>query len=169
MAQARNAGHRKSRRLAPILVRCSLVIVLCLSAIASASAKDLNVLIRITYAAFVAEQGSSMCDLPRLSLPTEDRAVFVEAKSYANWIKQQISAGLSDQDVQYVLTSAATRAYGEMRQVIEVLKSNPPDVETTELYRWCTGTMKGIAEKVVGAYTRQPNTIEQIIKKAKEQ
>jgi len=95
--------------------------------------------------------------------------VFVEAKSYANWIKQQISAGLSDQDVQYVLTSAATRAYGEMRQVIEVLKSNPPDVETTELYRWCTGTMKGIAEKVVGAYTRQPNTIEQIIKKAKEQ
>ena len=109
-----------------------------------------------------------MCNLPRLSLPTEDRVVFVDAKNYANWIKQQISTGLSDQDGQYVLTSAATRAHREMLQVIEVLKSNPPDVETAELYRWCTGTMKGIAEKVVVAYTHQPDVIEQIIKKAKE-
>jgi len=147
---------------------CSLVIFLCFGAIAPASAKDLNVLIRITYAAFLAEQGSSMCNLPRLSLPPEDRDVFVNAKNYANWIKQQISTGLSDQEVQYILTSAATRAQGEMRQVIEVLKSNPPDVETAELYRWCTGTMKGIAEKVVVAYTDQPDAIEQIIKKAKE-
>ena len=168
MSQARNAGLRKSRRLAPILMRCSLVIVLCLSAIATASAKDLNVLIRITYAAFLAEQGSSMCNLPRLSLPTEDRVVFVDAKNYANWIKQLISTGLSDQDVQYVLTTAATRAHKEMIQVIEVLKSNPPDVETAELYRWCTGTMKGIAKEAVGAYTHQPDVIEQIIKKAKE-
>jgi hypothetical protein len=100
----------------------SLIIVLCLGAIAPGFAKDLDVLIQITYAAFLAEQGSSMCNLPRLSLPTEDRIVFVDAKNYANWIKQQISTGLSDQDVQYVLTSAATRAHGEMLQVIEVLK-----------------------------------------------
>ena len=79
-----------------------------------------------------------------------------------------MSTGLSDQDVQYVLASAATRAQGEMRQVIKVLKSNPPDVETAELYRWCTGPMKDIAQKVVVAYTDQPDVIEQIIKKAKE-
>src|ERR1700730_374362 len=166
MSQAANAG--KSLRLAATLMSCSLVIVLCLGAIPPASAKDLNVLIRTTYAAFLAEQGSSMCNLPRLSLPAEDRAVFVDAKNYANWIKQQISTGLSDQDVQYVLTSAATRAHGEMLQVIEVLKSNPPDVETAGLYRWCTGTMKDIAEKVVVAYTDHPHVIEQITKKAKE-
>lgn len=141
---------------------------LCLAAIGPAFAKDLNVLIRITYAAFLAEQGSSMCNLPRLPLSAEDRVVFAESKNYANWIKQQISTGLSDQDIQYVLTSAATRAHDEMLQVVEVLKSNPPDVETAELYRWCTGTMKGIVEKVVDAYTHQPDVIEQIIKKAKE-
>ena len=106
MSKAPNTG--KSRRLAPTLMSCSLVIVLCLGAITPASAKDLNVPIRIAYAAFLAEQGSSMCNLPRLSLPTEDRVVFVDAKNYANWIKQQISTGLSDQDVQYVLTAAAT-------------------------------------------------------------
>lgn len=94
--------------------------------------------------------------------------MFVDAKNYANLIKQQISTGLSDQDVQYVLTSAATRAHGEMLQVIEVLNSNPPNLETAELYRWCTGTMKDIARKVVVAYTDQPDVIEQIIKKAKE-
>ena len=166
MSQASTAG--KFRRLAPTLMSCSLVIVLCLGAIAPVSAKDLNVLIRIAYEAFLAAQGSSMCNLPRLSLPTEDRVVFVDAKNYANWIKQQISADLSNQDVQYVLMSAATRAHGEMLQVVRVLKSNPPDVETAELYRWCTGTMKGIAKKVVDAYADQPDVIEQIIKKAKE-
>lgn len=166
MSQAPTAG--KSRRLAPTLMSCSLVIVLCLGAIAPVSAKDLNVLIRIAYEAFLADQGSSMCNLPRLSLPTEDRVVFADAKNYANWIKQQISIGLSDQEVQYVLMSAATRAHGELLQVVEVLKSNPPDIETPELYRWCTGTMKGIAEKAVVAYTDQPDVIQQMIKKAKE-
>ena len=157
-----------ARRLAPTLANCSLMIALCLGAVAPASAKDLNVLVRITYAAFLAEQGASMCNLPRLPLSADDRVVFGGAKNYANWIKQQISTGLGDQDVQYVLTSAATRAHEEMLQVIEVLKSNPPDVETAELYRWCTGTMKGIAEQVLGTYANQPDVIEQIIKKAKE-
>jgi phosphohistidine phosphatase SixA len=109
-----------------------------------------------------------MCNLSRLPLSDDDRTVFVAAKSHANWIKQQVSTGLSDQDVRYVLISAATRARNELRQVIEVLKSNPPDVETAELYRWCTGTMKGIVQKVLGAHARQPGAIEQIIKEAKE-
>lgn len=163
MSEARG-GRGKSRRLLPILISLTL----CFAATAPAFAKDLDVLIRITYAAFLSEQGASMCNLPRLPLSDEDRTVFVAAKSYANWIKQQISTGLSDQDVRYVLMSAATRARNELRQVIEVLKSNPPDVETAELYRWCTGPMKGIVQKVLGEYTRQPGAIEQIIKEAKE-
>ena len=167
MSQAPNAGHGMARRLAPTLANCSLVIVLCLGAIVPAPAKDLNVLVRITYAAFLAEQGSSMCNLPRLPLSADDRIVFAGAKNYANWIKQQISTGLGEQDVRFVLTSAATRAHEEMLQVTEVLKSNPPDVETAELYRWCTGTMKGIAENVLATYANQPDVIEQIIKKAK--
>ncbi len=150
------------------LIRASVLVIPLLCGVATACAKDLNVLVRITYAAFLSEQGSAMCNLPRLPLSSDDRIVFVNAKSYANWIKQQVSAGLTGEEVQYVLKSAADRARAEMRQVVDALKSYPPDQETAELFRWCTGTMKGIADQVVGAYAAQPELIEQIIKKAKE-
>ena len=52
------------------------------------SAKDLNKLSDILYTAFLAEQGSSMCNLPRLPLSDDDRTVFRNARNYAAWMKQ---------------------------------------------------------------------------------
>jgi len=154
-------------RWTPLLLRSYVAALwLLLSAIPQASGKDLNVLVRITYAAFIAEQGSAMCSLPRLNLSEHDQVVFVNAKKYANRIKQLISTGLSDQDIRFVLRSAADRARGEMLQVVKVLKSHPPDVETAELIRWCTTIMKNIANEVVGTYLKQPDVIEQLIRKA---
>ena len=153
------ATYHVPRALFAIMMSCT---------IAPAAAKDLNVLVRITYAAFLAQQGAAMCNLPRLPLSSEDRMVFVNAHTYADWIKQTVSAGLSETEVQYILRSAADRAKDEMLQVTEVLRSYPPDGETAELLKWCTGKMKGIADQVVGTYARQPELIEQIIRKAKE-
>lgn len=147
---------------------CVLFFVLLFGTMYPASAKDLDVLIRITYAAFRAEQGSAMCNLPRLPLSDDDRRIFSNARSYGAWIKQQINTGLSDDEVRYVLRSAADKAVGEMREVVRSIKSNPLELQSAELLRWCTGTMKGIADEVVGTYIRQPDLIEQLIKKAKE-
>ena len=52
--------------------------------------KDLNVLSDILYTAFLAQQGSAMCNLPRLPLSDEDRIAFIKAHNYANWLKQHI-------------------------------------------------------------------------------
>jgi hypothetical protein len=79
-----------------------------------------------------------------------------------------MSTGLSDEEVRHVLRSAADRAVEEMREVVRSLKSNPPELQSAELFRWCTGTMKGIADKVVGTHIREPGVIEQLIKTAKE-
>lgn len=138
------------------------------TATSSVSAKDLNKLSDILYTAFLAEQGSSMCNLPRLPLSDDDRTVFRNARNYAAWMKQQISAGLSDEEVQFVLRSAADRAHGEMLGVVREMKSNPPERVSAEIFRWCTGTMKDIAEKAVSTYINQPDVIEEIIRKAKE-
>ena len=147
---------------------CGLFVLLLLGATSSLSAKDLHVLSRILYEAFLADQGSAMCNLPRLPLSNDDRIVFVNARNYANWIKQQISMGLPDEDVQLVLRSAADRAHEEMLEVVRAVKSNPPERQSAEIFRWCTGVMKGIADKVVSTYVNQPDVIEGIIKKAKE-
>ena len=154
-------------RTVPTKAGYGLLAFLIFGTAAPAAGKDLNILVRVTYAAFLAEQGSSMCNLPRLPLSQEDRTIFLNTKIYSAWIKREISTGLSDEDIQYVLKSAADRAKGEMLQVISVLKSYPPEAETTELYRWCTGKMKDIAFEVVSAYVNQPDTIQQIINRAK--
>ena len=85
-----------------------LFILLLIGATATSSvpAKDLNVLSDILYTAFLAQQGSAMCNLPRLPLSDDDRIAFIKAHNYANWLKQHISEGLSNEEVQFVLRTA---------------------------------------------------------------
>ena len=127
---------------------CSWVLLLLLGSLSSVFAKDLNILIRLLYSAFVAEQGSAMCMVPSIKLSDSDRAVFIDAHNYAQVVKQKVSASLSDDDVRFVLKSAADRAREDMLQVVAVIKSNPPDKEYAELFRWCTNNMKPAAEAV---------------------
>jgi hypothetical protein len=57
----------------------------------------------------------------------------------------------------------------EMLRVVRALKSSPPDREYAELFRWCTTSMKPLAEKVVRTYYDNPNTIDQTIRDAKQE
>jgi hypothetical protein len=129
--------------------------------------KDLNVLIRVLYPAFFAEQGSAMCMTPNIKLSESDRAVFINAHNYAHLIKQKVSAGLSNEDIQFVLRSAAGQARSELLEVVRALKSNPPDKEYFELFRWCTIKMKPVADKLVRAYDDEPDVVNRLIEYAK--
>jgi hypothetical protein len=146
---------------------CYLLFLLLFGEMSPVFGKDLNVLIRVLYAAYIAEQGSAMCMVPSIKLSESDRAVFINAKNYAQWVKQRVSADLSDDDVKFVLKSAADRARGEMLEVVRVLKSNPPDKEYSELFHWCTINMKPIADKVVRTYVDEPGIIDKLIENAK--
>jgi hypothetical protein len=143
------------------------VLLLVLGSLAPAFGKDLNTLIRLLYSAYVAEQGSAMCMVPSIKLSDSDRAVFVDAHNYAQLLKQKVSAGLSDDDVRFVLKSAADRAREDMLQVVGVLKSRPPDKEYAELFRWCTSNMKPGAEKLLRGYTEAPDALDKLIDNAK--
>ncbi|MGA8919743.1 MAG: hypothetical protein WB540_13505, partial [Pseudolabrys sp.] len=73
----------------------------------------------------------------------------------------------SDDDVRVVLKSAADRAREDMLQVVAVLKSNPPDKEYAELFRWCTNNMKPGAEKLLRGYAQAPDALDKLIDNAK--
>ena len=147
---------------------CGLAFLLLVSATLSASGKDLNVLVRVLYAAFVVEQGAAMCTVPSVRLSDDDRTIFTDARNYAQWMKQRISTDLSASDVQFVLRSAADRAKAEMDEVVRVLKSYPPDAEYAELSRWCANNMKANAVKVVGAYVDERERLDNLIDKSKQ-
>jgi hypothetical protein len=129
--------------------------------------RDLNTLIRLLYSADVAEQGSAMCMVPSIKLSDSDRAVFIDAHNYAQLVKQKVSAGLSEDDVRFVLKSAADRAREDLLQVVAVLRSNPPDKEYAELLRWCINNMKPGAEKLIRAYADAPGALDKLIDSAK--
>ncbi|MFZ0096470.1 MAG: hypothetical protein WAK97_21330 [Pseudolabrys sp.] len=105
--------------------------------------------------------------VPSIKLSGSDRAVFIDAHNYAQLLKQKISTGLSDDDVRFVLKSAADRAREDMLQVVAVLKSNPPDKEYAELFRWCTNNMKPGAEKLLRGYAQAPDALDKLIDNAK--
>ena len=96
-----------------------------------------------------------------------DRAVFIDAHTYAELATQKISAGLSDDVVRFVKKSAADLARKDMLQVVRVLKSTPPDKEYAELFHWCTNNMKPAAEKLVRAYADAPAAFDKLIDNAK--
>ena len=127
----------------------------------SAPAKDLSVLIRVTYVAFLADQGSAICASSRLKFSPEDTTAFENAKNYAQWIKQRVSTGLSNDDVRSVLVTAADRAKTEAREAIRTSRSE------ADVFQWCTATVAPLAREVTGAYVRNRSLIDEIIQKAK--
>ena len=146
---------------------CGLSSLLLFDVMSPAFGKDLDVLIRVLYPPFFAEMGAVMCMVPSIKLFDSDRTVFINAHNYAQLIKKKVSTGLNDEDVRFVLKSAAEQARSELREVVRVLKSYPPDREYTELFRWCADNMKTVAEKVVRAYVDEPDVVNRLIENAK--
>lgn len=129
--------------------------------------KDLNVLIRVLYAAFLVEQTSSLCLTWVSSLSNEDRAIFTNTRAYRELIKPKVESGLNAADVDLVLKSAADRAKAEVLEAVTILRSYGPEREPVEFDRWCANSVKPHAKQVVGTYVRQPEVIDALIQKAK--
>jgi hypothetical protein len=150
-----------------LLKRTTTFGVLCALSIlcgmrSAVTARDLNILMRISYAAFVADDGAAICSASRLNFSTEDQAVFQDAKGYAQWIKQRVSEGLSADDVSPLLISAADRAKSEIHEAITALKSD------AEVFQWCTAHVAPMVRDVVGVYVRNRDLMDEIIEKAKQ-
>ena len=129
--------------------------------------KDLNVLTRILYAAFAAEQMSAICTSAHIPLSDSDMTRFTSAKVYADGIKQIVIAGLADTDVNFILRSAADQAKAVTRAEIEALSTYPSQQLSAKTLQWCKNKVIPFADQVVGAYVRNPDEIRQLITKAK--
>lgn len=168
MAYTSVDGAKCSRWLSRVFCcACSFLCLFLFSVTSPAFGKDLDALASVLYPPFFAEMGSSMCMVPSIKLSESDRALFINSHYFAQAIKQRVSAGLSDEEVRFVLKLAADKARGELREVVRVLKSNPPDKEYAELFRWCTDNMKTVAGDVLRKYGEEPDLVNRVIEGAK--
>ena len=129
--------------------------------------KDLQVLIRILYAAFAAEQMSAICTNAGISLSDEDREIFKSATIYSSKIKEHVVAGLLDSDNYFVVKSAADRAKLVTQADINALAAFTSEQLPAATLQWCENKVAPFAAQVIGVYFRQPYVIEQLIARAK--
>ena len=126
-----------------------------------AHGRDLNVLIRIAYAAFIADQAAAVCASTRLEFSTGDTAAFKTARSYMQTIREKVSENLSVAEASTVLTAAADQAKKEAQEAFRQLTSDGA------IRRWCTENVAPMVRAVVGAYERNTAQINEIISNAK--
>ena len=143
------------------------MVVLIISNSSLVSGKDLPVLTRMLYAAFLSEQMSAICTSAHIKLSDSDRDAFLSAKIYSEVIKQIIIAGLNDTDAKSILKVAADRARADTRSEIETLAVYPPEQIPRVTIRWFENKVKPFVSQIVGAYARHPDVIEKLINKAK--
>jgi hypothetical protein len=172
LRQFRISRRRSNRRtvfgLSINAAAAALSIALVLMATnSSAWSKDLAVLTRVLYAAFFIEQGAAICSVPSVRLSENDRTLFKNTTPYAAHIKQMVTSDLAPDEVASILKSAADRARGELQEVINVIKSWPPDQEYAQLSLWCSTKMNSFAAMILNGYARDQEKVDSMIYWAK--
>lgn len=132
-----------------------------LFAACAAEGRDLNVLTRIAYAAFLADQGAAVCASTRLEFSTDDTAAFKSTRSYIQTVREKVSENLSVAEASTVFTAAADQAKREAQEAFRPLMSDGA------IRRWCTENVAPMIRAIVGAYERNAAQINEIISNAK--
>lgn len=143
------------------LPRCLALAVAMLFVASLAQGRDLNVLTRVAYVAFLADQAAAVCASTRLEFSTDDTATFKSARSYMQTIRQKVSENLSATEASTIFTAAADQAKREAQEAFRLLTSDGA------IRRWCTENVAPMVRAVVGAYERNTVQINEIISNAK--
>ncbi len=155
------------RKTATQTAQYCMLMVFVLWSFSPVFAKDLYVLTRILYAAFAAEQMSTICTSAHIPLSDDDMTRFTSAKVYAEGIRKIVVAGLADADVNFILRSASDQAKAVSRAELEALSNYRSQQLSAKTLQWCENRVIPFADQVVGAYVRNPDEIRQLITKAK--
>ena len=149
------------------LLRCAFVFIVFFSE-PPAFGKDLEVLVRILYIAFAGDQMSAICSsAPKVPLSNEDKNILLGAHLYSNMIKDHVTAGLEESDIENVVKSAADLAAVVTQTEILRLGKYTAEQLPAATIQWCTEKVEPLIAQTTGAYNRNRDEIEKMITKAK--
>jgi hypothetical protein len=114
--------------------------------------KDLELLARILSGLFLGQQGIAICSTGDVLFSSEELSTILTFNSHANYMKTRITESLSTAEETLVRREAADRAKAQMTQVVQLLKSNPPDVEQAKRIKWCKENLIAFANKTLSTY-----------------
>jgi hypothetical protein len=128
------------------------LLFLCMIVPNCAFTKDLELLARILSGLFLGQQGIAICSTGDVLFSSEELSTILTFNSHANYMKTRITESLSTAEETLVRREAADRAKAQMTQVVQLLKSNPPDVEQAKRIKWCKENLIAFANKTLSTY-----------------
>lgn len=144
------------------------VVFLLVMLASPAISKDFGILTRMLYAAFLAEQGVAVCTVADPAYASETSGPMGYMRDYAQHIKVEVTAGLSETETLSLLKSAADIAKAEALQSLRSLRTEGPETETVRISRWCQTVVKPFVRRVIDTHDNHHAEIDQLLEKAKK-
>ncbi len=150
---------------------CELVALLCVGFIgiaAPASAKDLDLLIRLLAPGFIAQDFAGMCRLndPRFTPRPVAGAASIDA--FAQHLEAEITSDITQTDAAGIVKAAADAARATSETVLHELAAGKNAAEiNTSIGKWCATEGKAYIERVESDHYAKHAGFEQIVAKAK--
>ncbi|MCK9908182.1 hypothetical protein MXD81_03505 [Microbacteriaceae bacterium K1510] len=115
-----------------------------------ASARDLPALTRLLTPAYAAMSYAGVCAMQRQWTAAQPRGRHGTAINYAEHIKNEVVASLSDEDARTILTAAADTARRTARmQLRENVTASDKREEDARLTAWCAGYVSDFIADVI--------------------
>jgi hypothetical protein len=143
-----------------------LAIVTSIVFLASAKAKDFDVLTRVLYAAYLADQANAFCSLSIPEFSSSHAGPLGDMRSYMFHIKMEVTSRLSASDALAVSVSAANAAREHMRAAFREIRANGDDLEPQRTRAWCRSIASPLITSVISTHDEHHKEIDEILEKA---
>ena len=132
-----------------------------------AMSKDFGILTRMLYAAFLAEQGMTVCTARDPAFASDTSGPKGDMHTYSQHIKAEVTAGLSETETLLLLKRAADIAKAEAQRAIRNLRAEGPENETS-FSIWCQTVVKPLVRNVIDTHDNHHDQIDQLMERAKK-
>lgn len=141
----------------------------CVLTTTPAMTKDLEVLMRMLYAADLADQANGFCGVfnPRFSM--EAGGPLGNIHFYRQHIALEVINGLDEREAITVSKLAADAALADMLLVQRQIKAGDSDTEADRVLGWCHEMAKPLIQNVISTHDEHHGEIDDLLAKAKMQ
>lgn len=153
-------------KLAAIASASTVVITLIITSVSARPADD-KILWRLLAPANLALMEGNVCVLQDPSFIHKFKGLRGNFRDYAQEIKNEVSAGLSMNEVLFILRRAADAARSMALSDIQPFKSDDPKIEFQQIQYWCDTEVKRMIQDFIRTHDEDHDEFEALLTKGK--
>jgi len=138
------------------------------SILSSASAKDLDLLVRLLVPAYMAQNFVAICVTEDPQFPRELDNGIASVSAFAEHVKNEVTADLAETDAATVRITAADTARQVARHELDLLRGDQSEVPADALRRWCDRSVKHYIFEITSKHQEKHQEFEILLEKAKQ-